>query len=405
MSPEQAMGQSVNAQTDVFALGAVFLELLTGKKCFDADTDLGVLEKVRNAIIDLPEDLPEEIKTIIKKALAKDKADRYLNCQGFEQDVASYLNQNTPYMTSEPLRDLMDHLFSDEEHSQVAPIKSLETQTQSILATRIVTPGEGELSNPEATRHVVEDDFQSDEFTKTQAVVFGNSDKTIVEQATTMANPAELHKNTNTRSTPDNANNSKTNTLNNLKEFLSKSRSRIKKHHLAASLALAFGLFLGIITYPPVVNDSLAEGKRIALQQSVSLKIVEQEKPEHTAPPALSPELPTEEKTQEQKAVAFVDLEQDRIAPENELPIAETNENAPKGKVHISARPWGKIKVGGRVLGSTPTTISLSEGQHQITVFNPALNKTVSTNVKIVAGKSMHCRASFGRVSKILKCD
>ncbi|MBK8793023.1 MAG: hypothetical protein IPN59_07655 [Holophaga sp.] len=47
MSPEQALGQPLDSRSDIYSLGLVLFELLTGERCFQADSELGVLEKVR----------------------------------------------------------------------------------------------------------------------------------------------------------------------------------------------------------------------------------------------------------------------------------------------------------------------------------------------------------------------
>ena len=47
MSPEQALGQPLDGRSDIYSLGLVLAELLTGERCFQADSELGVLEKVR----------------------------------------------------------------------------------------------------------------------------------------------------------------------------------------------------------------------------------------------------------------------------------------------------------------------------------------------------------------------
>ncbi|HXF85712.1 MAG TPA: serine/threonine-protein kinase, partial [Anaerolineales bacterium] len=81
MSPEQGLGRPVGPQTDIYALGVVLYELLTGRKPFVADTPLAVVLKQATDPLPRPSqfvrDLPEAVEKILFKALAKDPADRY----------------------------------------------------------------------------------------------------------------------------------------------------------------------------------------------------------------------------------------------------------------------------------------------------------------------------------------
>lgn len=83
MAPEQGMGGAVDARADIYALGVVFYELITGRRPFSADTPMAVLvkhitEPLPRARLLVPE-LPEEVESVIFKALAKQPADRYLD--------------------------------------------------------------------------------------------------------------------------------------------------------------------------------------------------------------------------------------------------------------------------------------------------------------------------------------
>jgi serine/threonine protein kinase len=83
MSPEQMRGEHVDARSDIFSLGCVFYELLTGTKPFDAESLHSVLYKVlkaepRPAREVLP-DLPVVVSQVLDRALAKDRAQRFAN--------------------------------------------------------------------------------------------------------------------------------------------------------------------------------------------------------------------------------------------------------------------------------------------------------------------------------------
>ena len=81
LSPEAARGEEVDRRADIFAVGILLYELLTGKRLFYGETDYQTVELVRNAKI--PPIKPQnpqvepELEDIVRKALAKRKEDRY----------------------------------------------------------------------------------------------------------------------------------------------------------------------------------------------------------------------------------------------------------------------------------------------------------------------------------------
>jgi len=81
MAPEQARGEPIDHRSDVFAIGVVLYELLTGERAFKGDTDFVLLEKVRRVDVvparELRPDLPRELERIMMKALGREAGDRY----------------------------------------------------------------------------------------------------------------------------------------------------------------------------------------------------------------------------------------------------------------------------------------------------------------------------------------
>ncbi|MBN2115722.1 MAG: serine/threonine-protein kinase [Anaerolineales bacterium] len=81
LSPEQALGESVDRRADIYGLGAMLYEMLTGERPFGKDTVIGlalqhVNDPVPNVLTARP-DLPGEVDVIIKKAMAKNRENRY----------------------------------------------------------------------------------------------------------------------------------------------------------------------------------------------------------------------------------------------------------------------------------------------------------------------------------------
>ena len=94
MSPEQAQGREVDGRTDIFSLGVVLYELVTGTKAFDGPSMIDVLHGIINTdprpATALNPRLPIEIAEILAKALAKDPAARYRHAGDFELDLRRF---------------------------------------------------------------------------------------------------------------------------------------------------------------------------------------------------------------------------------------------------------------------------------------------------------------------------
>jgi eukaryotic-like serine/threonine-protein kinase len=90
MSPEQARGMKVDERGDLFSLGIVFYEMLTGRVPFEgataADMLAAILEK-RPVALQNSDEYPEELQWIVSKTLAKDPDERYQSAKDFLADL------------------------------------------------------------------------------------------------------------------------------------------------------------------------------------------------------------------------------------------------------------------------------------------------------------------------------
>ncbi len=91
MSPEQCGQGTLDHRTDIYSMGAVLFEMLTGKPAFSSDSPA---EAIKKQLFDMPEfpreledKIPERVRSVISKALAKDPENRYPDVRSLLRDL------------------------------------------------------------------------------------------------------------------------------------------------------------------------------------------------------------------------------------------------------------------------------------------------------------------------------
>jgi eukaryotic-like serine/threonine-protein kinase len=96
MPPEQLKARVLDRRVDVFSLGMVFYELLTGMRPFDATSEVEIMQAILNeppvpAAHRRP-DVPLQLQEILDRALAKDREQRYPDCRSFQHDLERFIH-------------------------------------------------------------------------------------------------------------------------------------------------------------------------------------------------------------------------------------------------------------------------------------------------------------------------
>src|SRR5438552_5692108 len=120
MSPEQAWGKPMDRRSDIFSLGLVLYEMLTGQRPFLGSSELSILEMVRECRIapaaSVNAAIPEGLAQATMKALARDPAERYADAAGMQADLEILHEQRPP--TAADISRFMGLLFEQEERGE-----------------------------------------------------------------------------------------------------------------------------------------------------------------------------------------------------------------------------------------------------------------------------------------------
>ncbi len=94
MSPEQARGEPVDHRTDIWSLGVVLFEMLTGRAPFDAESEAALIHKIIYEepadLESLAPDMPSGLIAVVSRAMAKDRDDRYASISELLDDIRNY---------------------------------------------------------------------------------------------------------------------------------------------------------------------------------------------------------------------------------------------------------------------------------------------------------------------------
>jgi tRNA A-37 threonylcarbamoyl transferase component Bud32 len=104
MSPEQAQGEGIDGRSDIYGMGVILFEMLTGKQPYQGDTPMSVVVKHITDpvphILDVKPDLPPATESVIEKAMAKNRDERFATLKDMADALSVVASGKTPDLTS-----------------------------------------------------------------------------------------------------------------------------------------------------------------------------------------------------------------------------------------------------------------------------------------------------------------
>jgi serine/threonine protein kinase len=147
MSPEQARNEAVDARADVYSVGVILWELLTGQRLFPADkSQLERYERAVNPVIPPPsminQDLPPSLDLVTLRALAPSRDTRFADAELLRRELASTLARLSPTTDSHTLQSLVKELYGPEiEQERDERRQLLESMAREVRA--LMDPSSG----------------------------------------------------------------------------------------------------------------------------------------------------------------------------------------------------------------------------------------------------------------------
>ncbi len=156
MSPEQVREEALDQRTDIYSLGVVMYQLLTGTLPFQADNNFGIIYQIANHDPPPPStyrtDLPLAVDKIVRRAMHKDLARRYQSWEEFSRDLAEAFRADRAATRKDTFGDTekFDALraiaffghFTDAELWQVVTLTSWERIAAGVELMREGEPGD-----------------------------------------------------------------------------------------------------------------------------------------------------------------------------------------------------------------------------------------------------------------------
>lgn len=417
MSPEQARGAVVDHRSDIFALGVLLYECVTGQSCFRRTTDLETLEAVKSAPIIFDNEscvfLDQEFRRIILQATEKNPNKRYQSASEFAEALRDYEERFEIPFSRLKLKSLLKFVLSTpEDHPNVELEESLaatlvhettlkKTAQKAKRVTKVMMVESNQASKPSiehlnsgiiAGKVLTNHHFFSFLFSRPYVywsvviimallcVIFlWGVRMYLAPQDSQVSRTSIIPSETFTEKKLANLETSLSHELSDTLEH-----SKKVKAQTVTQQQTIFPIELGVQVKPEdAIITVKYQGKMIEKSGSVDIK----DNVLSNTDISLSVESPGYQAIHEKIKLT---------SEENTFLKFYELEKLGQGTINVVARPWGRVTIPNFAKGfEAPFVKKIPVGEYKVTVTYPPGKKSVSRSIKILPDRQVTCRATF----------
>lgn len=391
MSPEQVAGDSLDPRSDLFAMGILLWEMLSGRSLFARDSDQATLDAVKSASIDPPSDYCPDcegvLDSICERALQRDKDLRYKSADEFlvainrflysqsetitSQTVSAFIAKHCPPTVSEFTRPATIAPSSNKpSRAGTAPFERGDRVPRKRSGTVPLDHGQGKRRAETVRTFATNVSFKKNFISESDEAAATEKAQKILEEAIEV--PQNLsHQQQSAIKTPVDG-----------PETTMQMQTSLASDNKAAPRPILLWALLGIfllgaigITILKMSGDSSEELAHTPLPDAAQAAQAEAD----AAPSLVDAASPV---IADATPLVIVDARKARIVKVRRPDARAKPPALLPGSIRIGANPWADVYVDGKSVGRAPGSFPLAAGKHSIELRFRDKSKTLTVNVK-----------------------